>query len=109
MFVVVTILAVPLGWVEYQLNWIRQRHAFLQRDGVVQTVDYLLFRPADFQLSQDASPHAAVVCYLEGNKSQLDALLGRRVQIEGREYWVQKLRYAIVVPEVITPLPQVER
>ena len=79
--------------------------AKVQRGGVIQSVDYLFFRPADFQLTQDASPHAAIVCYIEGNQSQLAALRGRRVQIEGREYWVQKLRHAIIVPEVITPLP----
>ena len=28
MFVVVTVLAVPLGWIGYSLNWIRQRHEF---------------------------------------------------------------------------------
>jgi hypothetical protein len=31
LFVLVSIASVPLGWVAYQLNWIRQRHRFLQR------------------------------------------------------------------------------
>jgi hypothetical protein len=31
LFVAVTVLAVPLGWVGYQLNWIRQRHELLER------------------------------------------------------------------------------
>ena len=26
LFVLVTIIALPLGWVDYQLKWIRQRH-----------------------------------------------------------------------------------
>jgi len=34
MLVLVTFLAIPLGWVGCQLNWIRQRHAFLKQDGV---------------------------------------------------------------------------
>ena len=34
LFVLVTSIAVPLGWVAYQLNWIRQRHGFLRRPAV---------------------------------------------------------------------------
>ena len=30
LFVVVTVFAVPLGWVAYQLNWIRQRREFIR-------------------------------------------------------------------------------
>jgi hypothetical protein len=29
LFVVVAVLALPLGWVAYQLEWIRQRHRFM--------------------------------------------------------------------------------
>lgn len=29
LFVVVTVVAIPLGWIGYQLNWIRQRAIFL--------------------------------------------------------------------------------
>ena len=30
LFVLVTIICICAGWVAYQLNWIRQRHEFLQ-------------------------------------------------------------------------------
>ena len=30
LFVLVALLSIPLGWVAYQLNWIRQRHQFLE-------------------------------------------------------------------------------
>jgi hypothetical protein len=29
LFVLVALAAIPMGWVAYQLNWIRQRHGFL--------------------------------------------------------------------------------
>jgi hypothetical protein len=29
LFVLITLLSIPLGWSGYQLNWIRQRHTFL--------------------------------------------------------------------------------
>ena len=31
LFVLVAIAAVPMGWVAYQLNWIRQRHEFIRQ------------------------------------------------------------------------------
>jgi len=31
LFVLIALFSLPLGWVAYQLNWIRQRHAFLSR------------------------------------------------------------------------------
>lgn len=31
LFVVVTALAIPIGWVSYQLNWIRERHVALEK------------------------------------------------------------------------------
>ena len=32
LFVLITLISIPLGWVAYQLNWIRQRHEFLARN-----------------------------------------------------------------------------
>jgi SH3-like domain-containing protein len=77
----------------------------VQREGVVRAVDYLLFRPSEYQLVRETERGAEVICYLEGNRSQLASLAGRRVQLEGREYWVRRVKQPIVVPEVITPLP----
>ena len=34
MFVAVTLLAIPLGWAAYSLNWIRQRHEMLRRTDI---------------------------------------------------------------------------
>ena len=34
LFVLIAVISLPLGWVAYQLNWIRQRHEFFRRDGV---------------------------------------------------------------------------
>jgi len=41
------------------------------------------------------------VCYLWGNDEQLDGLRGRRLTIEGREYWLQGLRHPMLVVERI--------
>jgi hypothetical protein len=37
MFVMMTILAIPLGYLGWAMNWIRQRHEFLKRPGVSST------------------------------------------------------------------------
>jgi hypothetical protein len=50
LFVTVALAAVPLGWVAYQLNWIRQRHAFLERAGVVQYPPVAVDRPLPWSL-----------------------------------------------------------
>ena len=34
LLVALAILCIPMAWVGYQLNWIHQRHAFLQREDV---------------------------------------------------------------------------
>ena len=31
LFVLITLISLPIGWIAYQLNWIRQRHEFLHR------------------------------------------------------------------------------
>jgi hypothetical protein len=30
LFVLVALIGIPMGWVAYQLNWIRQRHEFIR-------------------------------------------------------------------------------
>jgi len=44
-FLLFVVLAIPLAWVGYQLNWIRQRHALLYSPRVLQTSDNWSFVP----------------------------------------------------------------
>ena len=54
LFVLVTIIGVAAGWVEQQLNWIRQRHTFLQaHDRSLLCSDT---RPAPWQLRVFGEP-----------------------------------------------------
>src|SRR6476469_5413051 len=34
LLIAIVLLSVPMAWTTYRLNWIRQRHEFLRRDGV---------------------------------------------------------------------------
>ena len=31
LFVLIALVTIPIGWIAHQLNWIRERHAFLNR------------------------------------------------------------------------------
>ncbi len=33
-FLLIALICIPLSWVTYQLNWVRQRHEFFRREGV---------------------------------------------------------------------------
>ncbi|MCA1808590.1 MAG: SH3 domain-containing protein [Lentisphaerae bacterium] len=41
------------------------------------------------------------ICYVRGNDAQLKSLLNRRMRITGREYWVFRLDYPVLIPERI--------
>lgn len=39
LLIVIALLSVPMGWVAYQLNWIRQRHEFLAENPTFPSFD----------------------------------------------------------------------
>jgi uncharacterized protein YraI len=78
----------------------------VQKDGVLRQVGFMFGRPASFRLVQDAGPNASTICYIRGNREQLMSFLGQRMTIRGRQYWVQGVRYPLVIPDQI--IPQIE-
>ena len=40
-FVAIAVISLPLGWIAYQLNWIRQRQGFLSRGAVLDESGHL--------------------------------------------------------------------
>jgi hypothetical protein len=50
MFVVLTVFGAALGWAVYQVNWIRQRHAFLERENIVTYPPVQVERPLPWSL-----------------------------------------------------------
>src|SRR5579871_1330774 len=48
LLVLVAIITLPVGWVAYQLDWIRQRHAFLNRPPM--PVYSAMYEPAPWSL-----------------------------------------------------------
>jgi hypothetical protein len=69
--------------------------------GVVSSSGLVWRRPSRYRLAEQESGRALTVCYVLGNEAQLRQILGQRVTIHGREYWIQGVRSSVVVPDRI--------
>lgn len=75
-------------------------------EGVLHPTESTPNRVAFYRLTRpDQTDPLVTVCYLKGNEEQLKSLLGKKMQIRGREYWLQQQTLPVVVPEMITLLP----
>lgn len=68
--------------------------------GVLRTRNFLARSPSDFRLvAKDKDGHSHTLCFIKGNRAQLDALLFRELVVQGRQYWVKRQRCPVLVPE----------
>jgi uncharacterized protein YgiM (DUF1202 family) len=73
-----------------------------RHEGALRRVGFLWRRPSKFRLVGGAGNRSSeTVCYVLGNEQQLESLLGKDLTIQGREYFVEGLRYPVVIPERI--------
>lgn len=73
-----------------------------QFEGVLKTKNFLARSPSDFRLVvYNSDGQAQTVCFVKGNRAQLNTLLFRDLIVSGREYWVHRHRYPVLVPEKI--------
>lgn len=75
----------------------------VQRDGILRLSGLVWGRPSRFRLVRYEGSRIEMICYVRGNSSQMNALLGQRLLIRGREYWVQGVKYPVVMPDEIIP------
>ncbi len=75
----------------------------VQRDGILRLSGLVWGRPSRFRLVRYEGNRIEMICYVRGNSSQLNDLLGQRLLLRGREYWVQGVKYPVVVPDEIIP------
>ena len=71
-------------------------------EGELRLTDHLFGRPAAHRLVESKGPRRQTVCYVHGNQKQLRGYLGRRMKIEGRQYWAKDIKFPVLVPEKIT-------
>jgi len=75
---------------------------FKQYEGVLHRRNFIIRTPSDFRLvAENEDGSSRTLCFVFGNKSQLDALLFRKLAVSGRQYWVKRQRYPVLVPEKI--------
>ena len=70
--------------------------------GTLRPAGYVWKRPGKFRLTRkDSRGRAVTSCYVLGNESQLAGLRDSLLRVVGKEYWIQGVRYPVVVPEQI--------
>lgn len=75
-------------------------------EGLLRPVDFFFNRPGEYRLVHSEKGGAyCTLCYVRGNNDQLKGLVGKRVQIRGREYWLNQTQFPVIVPETIATLP----
>ncbi len=73
-----------------------------QYEGTLRLRGVFCRTPSRFRLlSYDQQGNSKTLCYVKGNNDQLSTLLHRPMLISGREYWVKRQHYPVLVPERI--------
>ena len=49
----------------------------------------------------DKAGDSKTVCYVKGNNDQLSTLINRPMIISGREYWIKRQTYPVLIPDRI--------
>ncbi|MDP6631567.1 MAG: SH3 domain-containing protein [Kiritimatiellia bacterium] len=76
-------------------------------EGEVRTASSTWGKLSSYRLvGRDAEGRAITQCYLLGNPKQLESILGRRASVEGRLYWVYRVRYPGLRPDRIRLHPK---
>jgi len=76
----------------------------VQLSGTIRPAGLSILRPSGYRLVDRAQPGpVSTRCYVSGDTRALDAVVGERVLLRGRKYWVQCVREPIVVIDSLTP------
>lgn len=73
-----------------------------QYEGTLRGSNWAWRSPSSFRLvRRDGQGNVITACYVLGNEPQLSSIVDHRLLIHGREYWLQSVRYPVIVPEQI--------
>lgn len=73
--------------------------------GTVDRVPLAFLHCAAYRLVAADGARLYTVCYLRGNDEQMPSLVGRSLQVRGREYRLKAEKAPLVYPDEIKPLP----
>lgn len=72
----------------------------VQYKGTLRKSSLVWHRPSKYRLiMNDEKGRAYTICYVLGSEKRLADYVGRVLLVYGREYWVDGVRYSVVVPE----------
>jgi hypothetical protein len=97
--------AAPEAMIKKKLVTSKEQGLLVKREGVIRRAGLFLWRqPSKYRLvAHDKNGVAVTVCYVLGDEEQVASMDGRTVSISGKEYWIQGVKYAAIVPEQIMP------
>lgn len=75
----------------------------VEREGVLRQVGFLLGRPTRYRLVRYEGNTLVTICYIRGNRAQLNDWIGERLLIRGREYWIKDSEYPVLIVEQLLP------
>ena len=68
------------------------------------TSDLLIKRPSELRLAHSEAGRSVTTCYVFAERSQMESLIGRQLEVRGKVYWLRGVRYPVLIPDVVTPL-----
>ena len=94
----------PSGLSRDQLSAVPGQGNRVERSGTVEPLPLAFLRDIQYRLVETRGGRKVTICFLQGNDRQMPSLVGRRLAVKGREYWLKSQHCSVVYPELITPV-----
>jgi SH3-like domain-containing protein len=97
-------VVLPAGLMREELASVLGQGASVERQGTVDRVPIAFIHCSSYRLITTGDGRITTVCYLRGNDEQMPSLVGRRLWVRGREFWLRAEKYPLLFPDEIKPL-----
>lgn len=81
----------------------------VQREGILRRAGLFTTYPSRYRLDGVGGDDGRTLCFIYGSADLLGEKLGRRMLVEGHEYWVRDADYPVVVPKRIALRARADR
>ena len=96
----------PAGLKADDLAPVLGQGAVLGRQGTLERVPLAFLRGVDFRLVAMVEGRKATICYLRGREERMRSMIGQRVAVKGRGYWLDGERCPLVYPDELLAVPE---
>lgn len=97
-------VVLPAGLMREELASVLGQGAVVDREGTVDRVPIAFIHCSSYRLIATEDGRSTTVCYLRGNDEQMPSLVGRRLWVRGREFWLRAEKPPLLFPDEIKPL-----